>query len=92
MLETETGEGSTMNLDELKEKIKPDIESIFGGSMAALILNKAKMKVDAERKSADDASKCKYFVECLGSDDKLVGMWGGLETSERSAKWMKYIQ
>lgn len=79
-----------MNVEELKDKIKPDIASIFGGSMADLILNKAKMKVAADQKAAEDASKCRLFVECLRTDDKLIGMWGDLEINERANRWMTY--
>ena len=80
-----------MNLDELKDKIKPDIASMFGGSMADLILNKAKMKVAAEKAAADDAARCRMFVDCLRADDKLIGMWGDLEVAERAGRWMKYL-
>jgi len=80
-----------MNLEELKDKIKPDIASIFGGSMAELILNKAKMKIAADTTAADEAAKCRSFVECLRTDDKLVGMWGSLEISERANRWLTYI-
>ena len=81
-----------MNVEELKDKIKPDIASIFGGSMADLILNKAKMKVAADPKATNEASKCKLFVECLRTDDKLIGMWGDLEITERTGRWIAYIQ
>jgi hypothetical protein len=80
-----------MNVEELKDKIKPDIASIFGGSMADLILNKAKMKVAADAAAADEAAKCKLFIQCLRTDDKLIGMWGDLEITERANRWMTYV-
>jgi len=80
-----------MNVEELKDKIKPDIASIFGGSMADLILNKAKMKVAADAQASDDAAKCKSFIQLLRTDDKLIGMWGDLEITERANKWITYV-
>ncbi|MBI5640325.1 MAG: hypothetical protein HZA17_07870 [Nitrospirae bacterium] len=80
-----------MELDLLKDRIKPDIEAIFGVSMASLILNKAKMKVAAEIKGSDELNRCRSFVHHLGKDDKLLGMWGNLEVQERVSKWMKYL-
>ena len=80
-----------MELDLLKDRIKPDIESIFGVSMANLILNKAKMKIAAEVKSSDELNVCRSFVQCLGKDDKLLGMWGNHEVQERVSKWMQYL-
>ncbi len=81
-----------MSLDELRDKIKPDIASIFGGSMADMILNKAKMKAAADPRSADDAARCRLFVECLRADDKLIGMWGALEASARADRWISLIK
>ncbi len=81
-----------MSLDELRDKIKPDIASIFGGSMADLILNKAKLKVTADQSAPDDASRCKRFIVCLRADDKLIGMWGDLEVAERASRWMTYVK
>ncbi len=80
-----------MELDLLRDRIKPDIESLFGASMANLILNKAKMKVAAEIRDSDEETKCRTFVQCLGRDDKLLGMWGSLEVQERVSKWLKYL-
>ncbi len=80
-----------MNIDDLKERIKPDIESIFGGSLTNLILTKAKMKVSALPGGGDERAKCRTFIECLGGDDKLIGMWGALEVKERTSKWLNYI-
>jgi hypothetical protein len=80
-----------MNLDELKDKIKPDIASMFGGSMAELILNKAKMKVAADASAADDTARCRLFVDCLRADEKLMGMWGELELAERTGRWKTYM-
>jgi hypothetical protein len=76
-----------MSLDELRDKIKPDIASIFGGSMADLILNKAKMKATADAGAADDAGRCKLFIDHLRTDEKLIGMWGELELAERAERW-----
>ena len=81
-----------MSLDELRDKIKPDIASIFGGSMADLILNKAKMKATADQKAADDAARCRTFVECLRADEKLIGMWGELEVVSRTSHWMSLVK
>ncbi len=80
-----------MRIEDLQNRIKPDLESIFGISMTNLILTKAKMKVASGAASSDDVNRCRYFVECLGSDDKLVGMWGSLEVKEKMSKWMNYI-
>ena len=80
-----------MILDQVRDKIKPEIESVFGSTMSNLILNKAKIKVSSENKDADEISKCRLFIEYLGKDDKLVAMWGSLEVLERTSKWMKYI-
>jgi hypothetical protein len=80
-----------MNLDELKDKIKPDIASMFGGSMAELILNKAKMKVAADASAADDAARCRLLIDCLRADEKLIGMWGDLELAERAGRWKTYM-
>ncbi len=80
-----------MRIEELQNRIKPDLESLFGISMTSLILTKAKMKVTSETGGIDDGNKCRHFVECLGSDDKLVGMLGSLEVREKMSKWMKYI-
>ena len=77
-------------LDLLKDKIKPEIDSVFGSTMSNLILNKAKIKVSSEN-NADEATRCRLFIEHLGKDDKLVAMWGSLEVVERISKWMKYI-
>ncbi len=79
-----------MRIDELQKRIKPDLEAIFGVSMTSLLLTKAKMKVVSNTSDTDE-KKCRTFVECLGSDDKLVGMLGSLEVKERISKWMKYI-
>lgn len=81
-----------MILDELRDKIKPDIASIFGGSMADLILNKAKLKALADPRAADDTVRCTLFIECLRADEKLIGMWGELEVSERAARWMGFYK
>jgi len=81
-----------MSLDELRDKIKPDIASIFGGSMADLILNKAKMKATADQPAADEATRCRTFVECLRADEKLIGMWGDLEVTERANRWMGLVK
>lgn len=80
-----------MSLDELRDKIKPDIASIFGVSMADLILNKAKLKATSDQSAADDASRCRLFIACLRADDKLIGMWGELEVSERANRWTSYV-
>jgi hypothetical protein len=80
-----------MNLEELKNRIKPELESVFGGTMTNLILTKAKMKVASEGKSMDEGSRCRIFIECLSSDEKLIGMWGSLEAKERTSKWLDYI-
>lgn len=81
-----------MILDELRDKIKPDIASIFGGSMADLILNKAKMKAASDQKTADEAALCRTFIECLRTDEKLIGMWGDLEVAERAKRWMSFVK
>lgn len=81
-----------MSLDDLKDKIKPDIASIFGGSMADLILNKAKLKVSSDQAAADDAARCRLFIDCLRADEKLIGMWGDLEVAERANRWMTYVK
>jgi hypothetical protein len=80
-----------MTIEELKERIKPELESVFGGTMTNLILTKAKMKVSSEGKDADDISKCKIFIECLSSDERVVGMWGSLEVKEKASRWLNYI-
>ncbi len=80
-----------MRIDELQKRIKPDLEAIFGVSMTSLLLTKAKMKVASNTSDTDEKNKCRTFVECLGGDDKLVGMLGSLEVKERISKWMKYI-
>jgi len=80
-----------VNIEDLKNRIKPELESIFGSSMTNLILTKAKMKVVAKKAGSDEANTCRNFVECLGSDDKLMGMWGSLEVKEKISKWMNYI-
>jgi hypothetical protein len=80
-----------MGIEELQNRIKPDLEAIFGISMTSLILTKAKMKVAARSTGADEVHKCRVFVECLGSDDKLLGMFGSLEVKEKISKWMKFI-
>ncbi len=81
-----------MSLDELRDKIKPDIAAIFGGSMADLILNKAKLKVTTDNAGTDDASRCRLFIDCLRKDEKLIGMWGDLEVAERASRWMTYVK
>ena len=86
------GKGMAMSLDELRDKIKPDIASIFGGSMADLILNKAKMKATADPRAADEAVRCTLFIECLRVDEKLIGMWGELEVAERANRWTGYVR
>lgn len=80
-----------MNIDELKNRIKPELESVFGGTMINLILTKAKMKVSSEGKDADEKSRCKIFVECLSSDERVIGMWGKLEVGEKASRWLNYI-
>ncbi len=80
-----------MDIEILKNKIKPELESIFGTTMTSLILNKAKMKVATQTGDSDDIHKCRNFIECLGNDDKLIGMWGSLETKERVSTWMNFI-
>jgi len=77
--------------DLIREKIKPDIESVFGSAMSNLILNKAKIKVSSENNNTDEITKCRLFIEHLGKDDKLLAMWGSLEVVEKISKWMKYI-
>jgi len=81
-----------MSLYELRDKIKPDIASIFGGSMADLILNKAKMKATADPRGADDAARCGIFIDCLRADEKLIGMWGDLEVAERANRWKGFLR
>ena len=81
-----------MTLDELRDKIKPDIASIFGSSMADLILNKAKMKASADSRAGDDAARCTLLIECLRADDKLIGMWGDLEVAERANRWKGFFK
>ncbi len=80
-----------MKIEELQKRIKPDLEAIFGISMTSLILTKAKMKVASNKSDTDELNKCRSFVQCLGSDDKLLGMLGSLEVKERMTKWMRYI-
>jgi hypothetical protein len=81
-----------MTLDELRDKIKPDIASIFGGSMADLILNKAKMKAASASGAADETARCRILVEGLRTDDKLIGMLGELEVAERAQRWMGFFK
>ncbi len=81
-----------MTLDELRDKIKPDIANIFGGSMADLILNKAKLKAMSDQAAPNDAARCKLFVDCLRADEKLIGMWGDLEVASRAGQWMAHIK
>jgi len=81
-----------MSLDDLRDRIKPDIASIFGVSMADLILNKAKLKATADQAAADDAARCKLFIACLRADDKLIGMWGDLEVATRANQWLTYVK
>ena len=81
-----------MSLDELRDKIKPDIAAIFGGSMADLILNKAKMKATADQAAGDETARCRTLVECLRADEKLIGMWGDLEVAERATRWMSLVK
>lgn len=80
-----------MNIEELKTKIKPELESVFGGAMTNLILTKAKMRVSTEAKDIDDKTRNKIFVESLGNDERVVGMWGSLEVKEKIARWLNYI-
>ncbi len=79
-----------MNIDGLKEKIKPELESIFGSSMTNLILNKAKIRVSSD-KAADEHTRCRTYIECLANDERVVGMWGNLEVKDRLSKWMNYL-
>jgi len=81
-----------MTLDELRDKIKPDIASIFGGSMADLILNKAKMKAAAASGATDETARCRILIEGLRADDKLIGMLGELEVAERAQRWMGFFK
>jgi hypothetical protein len=80
-----------MKVDDLRERIKPELEPIFGGSMTNLILTKAKMKISGKESGDDERNQCKTFVECLGSDDKLIGMWGSIEVKQRTSRWLEYI-
>jgi hypothetical protein len=79
-----------VKVDDLRERIKPELEPIFGGSMTNLILTKAKMKISAKN-FGDEKNRCRTFVECLGSDDKLIGMWGSIEVKQRTSRWLEYI-
>ncbi len=81
-----------MSLDDLRDKIKPDIASIFGGSMADVILNKAKLKATSDQQASDDAARCKEFIACLRADEKLIGMWGDLEVAARADQWLTYVK
>jgi len=79
-----------MTIEDLRNRIKPELESIFGSSMTTLILTKAKMRVSAQA-NGDGKDGCRTFLECLGSDDKLIGMWGSLEVKARISRWQNFI-
>ena len=80
-----------MNIEELKNMIKPELESVFGSTMTNLILTRAKMKVSSGVKDIDDISHCRLFIEYLGRDEMVLGMWGSLEVEEKVSKWLNYI-
>ncbi|OIO83596.1 MAG: hypothetical protein COW32_03745 [Candidatus Aquicultor secundus] len=81
-----------MTIDELKEKIRPDIESTFGGVMANVLFTKARVRVMGEGKGMDENGRCKLFLECIGSDEKFVGMLGAAGARSKVTSWMSYIR
>ncbi len=80
-----------MDLDSIKNRIRPELESIFGMTMANLILTKAKMKTASEAKDPNNSEGCRLFVECLRRDDMLIGMWGASQVDEKATQWIRYI-
>lgn len=79
-----------MDIDVLKEKIKPELESMFGSAMTNLILNKAKLKT-ISGDTFDENEKCRTYIDLLGRDERVIGMWGNLEVKDKLSKWMRYI-
>lgn len=81
-----------MTVDELKDKIRPDIESTFGGVMANVLFTNARLKIMNEGKGMSEEERCKLFLECIGQDDKFVGMLGAAGAKSKVMSWMGLIR
>ncbi len=81
-----------MTIDELKEKIRPDVESTFGGVMSNVLFTNARVRVMGEGKGMDENQRCRLFLECIGSDEKFVGMLGAAGAKGKVMTWMSYIR
>jgi hypothetical protein len=81
-----------MTVDELKDKIRPDIESTFGGVMANVFFTNARLKIMSDGKGMDEHARCKLFLECIGKDDKFVGMLGAAGAQSKVTSWMGLIR
>jgi len=81
-----------MTIDDLKSKIKPEIESMFGSTMTNVIFTNARVKVMNEGKGLDEQGKCKLFLECIGGDEKVVGMLGAAGAKSKVIAWMSYVR
>jgi len=81
-----------MTIDELKNKIKPEIDSMFGTTMANVIFTNARVRVMNEGKGLDEQGKCKLFLECIGSDEKFVGMLGAAGARSKVMTWLSYVR
>ncbi|MDP2211527.1 MAG: hypothetical protein Q8J63_07320 [Candidatus Aquicultor sp.] len=81
-----------MTVDEIKDKIRPDIESTFGGVMANVLFTNARLRIMNEGKGLDEQARCKLFVECIGQDEKFVGMLGASGAQSKVTSWIGMIR
>lgn len=60
--------------------------------MANVFLTNARLKIMSDGKGLDEHARCKLFLECIGKDDKFVGMLGAAGASSKVASWMGLIR
>lgn len=81
-----------MTIDDLKGKIRPDIEAMFGAMMTNLMFTNATLKVTSECQGMGEDERCKKFLEFIGSDDKFVGMLGSAGAQSKVSSWKALLR
>ena len=80
----------TMEAKEVREKvIKPKLAEFFGNIIANALVSKAAI---AGMKGGSNKEKLKLMVECICTDQKILGIWGVAQTNKQKNEWLNLIQ
>ncbi|MEW6108789.1 MAG: hypothetical protein AB1632_06440 [Nitrospirota bacterium] len=75
----------------IDEKIKPELENVFGPALTSRIIITARAKANAPivGMTKDDFER---FIEAISADDRVQGMWGNAGTQERKKRWKEAVK